>query len=561
MALLAAGALAGVTALAACASSATSLKPAAGVGPVKSGGTLTFALDEDVPGFNILQANDSAFVLQEILDQVWPLTFVVQPGLTPKLNTDVVTSATVTGTSPQTIVYRINPKATWSDGVPINAADFIYNWQSQSGNPAYKDVGGKTFLAASTAGYSQIKSVTSSNNGKTATVVFAKPYGDWKGLFWPLIPAHIAQKVGFNDGFQSFGPSMMVSGGPYEIQSYTKGEDLVEVRNPHYWGAPGKLSKIVFRFILDDNQAPPAIKNGEVNLVNPALASIAFDDAVKAISNFTVAVEPGLEFQHMDFNEANPYLAMASIRHAIAFGTDRQQMVTRIVSPLTTAITPAGNRIWMPTQPQYQNTSGSNGAFNPVLAKSLLQKSGMTMGADGYFHPNFGPQKGKDFTLSISTTSGVPVRAQIEELFQADMKNIGVKINILNYTADLLFGTVGPKSEFDIIEFAWVLAPFASQNQPIYCSYTNTSVCTENWDHYANPQVDSLFNQALTTVDPAQAASLYNQIDSILWKDMATLPLFQQPALFGWSSRYGNIIPNTSSIGIPWNANQWGLKA
>src|SRR2546430_12476012 len=29
-----------------------------------------------------------------------------------------------------------------------------------------------------------------------------------------------------------------------------------------------------------------------------------------------------------------------------------------------------------------------------------------------------------------STTSGVPVRAQIEELFQADMKNIGVKIEV-----------------------------------------------------------------------------------------------------------------------------------
>ena len=72
-------------------------------------------------------------------------------------------------------------------------------------------------------------------------MVFATPFSDWKSLFGggtPMIPAHIAEKVGFNSGFQNFGPAVQVSGGPYEIQSYTQGEDLVEVPNPHYWGVP-----------------------------------------------------------------------------------------------------------------------------------------------------------------------------------------------------------------------------------------------------------------------------------------------------------------------------------
>jgi len=545
--------------LAACSSSPSSSGNAGGI---KSGGSLTFALDEDVAGFNPLFADDNEFVLAEIQDQVYPQIFVVQPSLKPQLNTEIVTSAKVTSTSPQTVVYNINPKATWSDGTPINASDFIYNWQAQSGSPKYKDVGGKAFIPATTSGYNQVQSVTGSNGGKTVTVVFTKPFGDWKALFSPLIPAHIAQKVGFNGGFQTFGAAAKVSGGPYEIQSYTKGENLVEVRNPHYWGPRGKLNKIIFRFILDDSQAPPAVQNGEANMVNPALASTAFYDAVKGIPNFTTKVLPGLEFQHMDFNESNPYLAKLGIRQAIAYGTNRQQMVTRIVSPLNPhpAIGPLANRIYMPTQPQFQNTGGALGSYDPAKAKSLLKAAGMTMGPDGYFQPNFGPEKGKDFTISISTTSGVPVRAQIEQLLQADMKTIGVKLDIKNYDAATLFGTVGPKGEFDIIEFAWVNSPFVSGNQPIYCSFTNTAVCGENWDHYANPKVDSLLNQALATVSTSKAQVLYNQIDTILWKDMVTLPLFQQPQLFGWSSTYGNVIPNTSSTGIPWNANEWGLK-
>jgi peptide/nickel transport system substrate-binding protein len=543
--------------LAACGTSNSSSPP---TGAVKSGGSATFALDEDVSGFNALQASDAEYVLAEILDQVWPSVYVVPPDLKPVLDTDIVSSVKVLSNNPQTIQYNINPKATWSDGVPITAEDFIYNWQSQSGNPQFKDVGGKAFLPASTAGFNQIKSVTSSNNGKTATVVFSTPFTDWKSLFSPLIPAHVAQKYGFDNGFQTFGPAVEVSGGPYEIQSYTPGEDLVEVRNPHWWAAPGKLDKIIFRFILDDSQQPPAIENGEVNMVNPALASVAFLDSVKGISNFTTEVDPGLEFQHIDFNESNYYLAQAGIRHAIAYGTNRAQMVQRLVTPLTSAIQPLDNHIYMPVQPQYRDNSDGYGDFDPAKARTLLEAAGMKMGSDGYFHPTSGPEKGQDFTLSISTTSGVPVRAEIEELFQADMRAIGLKITVQNYDANTLFGTVGPKGEFDIIEFAWVLTPFASGNQPIYCSYTDPSTCGVNWDHYSDPAVDSLFDQANSTLNATKAAALYNEIDALLWKDMVTLPLFEEPALFGWTSSYGNVDPDASASGLPWNAQEWGLR-
>jgi peptide/nickel transport system substrate-binding protein len=557
-------ALAGMTALAACSSSSSSSSTpssSSSASAVKSGGTLTYALDQDVAGFNINQASDSEFVLQEIMNQIWPTVFVTTNTIQQQLDTNYVTSATVTSSSPQTIVYQINPKAVWSDGVPINAADFIYNWQAQSGNPKYTDVGGKAFEPASTSGYNQIKSMTGSNGGKTVTVVFSTPFGDWKSLFSDLIPAHIAKTVGFNNGFQTFNAAVKVSGGPFTIQSYTQGQDLVEVRNAKWWGTPAPLDKLIFRFFADDNQIPPALQNSEVNGANPAQASLQFKDAIASVPNLTTDIVPGLEFQHMDFNQANPYLAKLDVRQAIAFGTNRADMVNRIVGPITTSVKPLNNRIYMPTQAQYQDTSNGLGAFDPAKAKQLLQASGMTMGSDGYFHPSTGPLAGKDLSFTISTTSGEPVRAEIEQLFQSYMKNIGVKINIQNYSPNTLFGTVGPKSEYDIIEFAWVATPFASSNQPIYCSYTNANLCGENWNHYANPQVDALLTQAATTLDPTKAATLYNQVDAILWKDMVTLPLFQQPQLNTWTSTFANVLPNASSVGLTWNAQTWGVKA
>src|SRR5579862_3242826 len=117
---------------------------------VKTGGNLTYALDEDLAGFNVNTSASSEFVLQEILDVVWPQVFITNQQLKEVMNTQLITSADQTSTSPQTIVYTINPKAVWSDGKPIDGADFVYNYDAQSGNPAYKDVGGKSFDDATT---------------------------------------------------------------------------------------------------------------------------------------------------------------------------------------------------------------------------------------------------------------------------------------------------------------------------------------------------------------------------------------------------------------------------
>src|SRR5258708_278689 len=104
-----------------------------------SGGTATMALDQTLAGFNINTSAASEYVLQEIMNMVWPQAFIINNKLQPVLNTQLLQSAAQTSSSPQTIVYTLNPKAVWSDGTPITAADFIYNWQGEAGYPGYTD--------------------------------------------------------------------------------------------------------------------------------------------------------------------------------------------------------------------------------------------------------------------------------------------------------------------------------------------------------------------------------------------------------------------------------------
>ncbi|MHB1855188.1 MAG: ABC transporter family substrate-binding protein, partial [Acidimicrobiales bacterium] len=529
---------------------------------VKKGGNLTFALDENLAGFNVNTSAANEYVLQEILDQVWPQSFLINASATPYLNTELLQSASETSTSPQTIVYKLNPKAKWSDGQPIDAWDFWYNWQAQSGASNVTDIDGKPFDDASTTGYNQIKSITAADpasgscapstaikgipttiacgNGDTITVTFSTPFADWRSLFGDLVPAHeVAAGTSWNSGFND--PTKVLSGSWYEISKYTENQSLVLTRNPQYWGTPGNLDTITFQIFNGDTQAAPALQNGEVQLISPLQTDLSIVQQVKQIPAITTKIYGGLEFQHIDFNQSDPYLALLPVRQAIALGTDRKQIVQRTVGEFDPSIVPLGNHMLVPGQPGYQDNGTAYESVDVTKAKSLLESAGMTMASDGYFQPKTGPQAGKDLTFTIKSTSGNSLRANIEQLFQADMKAIGINIQIANEPAATLFGTDLPKGQYQLALFAWVSTPFESGNQSIYCSYTNAANCGSNWVHYANPAVDKLLAAGATAASPSAEQSDFQQADVLLWKDMVTLPLFQGVELTAWSNNYANI--------------------
>jgi peptide/nickel transport system substrate-binding protein len=565
-----------------------SLVASASTAKLQAGGTITVDLNETLAGFNVNNVNSNEFVLQEIMQLVWPTVYFVNNKLALTLNTDLVTKVTVATKPVETITYTINPKAVWSDGTPITADDFIYNWQSQSGNAAFTDVGGAAFQPAGTTGYSSIASVTGSNpaggaacepglaanfnaglcpNGNTVTVKFAAatPFADWQSLFGMIVPAHQGRKVGWNTGFNINGggdEKTLLSGSWYYVSSYNQSANTVVLkRNPTYWGTPGNLDSIVFAGSLDDTSGIPGIQSGTFNVFEPVSTSLAMIQQAKAAGTaISYNVQPGLQFEHFDFNEANAYLSKLKVRQAIAYGTNRHQLIALTVGQAAPSTQPLNNHMYMNTQPQYTNNGQAYTSVNLAKAKAFLKASKMKMGKDGYYHPTYGPEKGKDFTLRISSTTGNPIRSQTEQVFQFQMKKIGIKINILNYAAGDLFGTVIPNGRYDIAEFAWVSTPFATGNNSIYCSYTNKANCGSNWVHFKNAAEDKLLKQAAAAANPALEAKLYNAADKILWDNMATLPLYQKPVMTAWSSTYGNILPNASSVGVTWNAQNWGLK-
>jgi peptide/nickel transport system substrate-binding protein len=90
------------------------------------------------------------------------------------------------------VTYRLNPRASWSDGQPITTEDFAFSWRIQrSADPAR---GGCPALV-STIGYDQIVAVEGRDRGRTVEVTFRPPFADWKSMFnQQLFPAHLMDR-------------------------------------------------------------------------------------------------------------------------------------------------------------------------------------------------------------------------------------------------------------------------------------------------------------------------------------------------------------------------------
>ncbi|MGC9963598.1 MAG: ABC transporter substrate-binding protein, partial [Acidimicrobiales bacterium] len=288
---------------------------------IANGGTVTIAVPYLPTNFNPSTPAGSNRVTQMAMEQVWPQAFVVDPDYQAQ-TTGFVESAEVVGLKPMTVIYVIDPKATWSDGYPITATDFVFNWQHQLRiAPSLPSAG---YLA----GYRDIKSIAGSDGGKTVTVVFSTPYADWEGLFANIIPAHIAGRDGWVSAFAGFHRSDLISGGPFILSSFEPGKRLVLARNSRYWGSPAYVHSIVFLVERSAQASLVGLRNGKVSIAEvapgPGLErAIALAETIG--TDLTVTTSPSPVLWQLVFNVTDPLVANVTVRRALALITDPDQ--------------------------------------------------------------------------------------------------------------------------------------------------------------------------------------------------------------------------------------------
>jgi peptide/nickel transport system substrate-binding protein len=135
-----------------------------------------------------------------------------------------------------------------------------------------------------------------------------------------------------------------------------------------------------------------------------------------------------------------------------------------------------------------------------------------------------------------------PRRQQTAEVIQDQLAEVGIDIQ-LSPSPDFAFLDEG---NFDIALFGWVGGTSLGANVSIY-----TTGEGQNFGRYSNTEVDDLFAETSVELDPDARADLFNEVDSLLWEDLPTIPLFQNPDVLTWHSGSGTARPTTGSPDPP----------
>jgi peptide/nickel transport system substrate-binding protein len=519
------------------------------------GGTATVALGSIPTTLNDHTVSGDTAAGRLVASTVWVQVFQIGPGLRPQLDTDVVQSAEVVSVNPQTVVYQIAPKAVWSDGVPITAADFQYAWQSQRGDAT--DVDGSADSVASTAGYRDIVSVASAAQGRTVTVTFRTPYADWESLFDDLLPAHIAEQVGWNHGFDHFDAHVFVSAGPWIIKKWLPGVEIVLGRNPRWWGTVPRFNRVLLEQDSGPGELTQKLAANRVQVAAVSTFDASLLSQVSSLPRVESETRLGTTMLQLDFNVRRAPLNAVTVRQGIAHTIDRVGIVTKVTQPLEHYSWLDNNHLFANLQAAYSDNATGYETTDLPTADALLAQSGLVPDAHGTWS-----EHGVPVTLHLTWADDDPWSAAVGPLVASQLVEAGFNVDSEPVSTTELYGTVLPGAEFDLALVPVQATAYPSDLGNVFSPLASTAAAggataTEDWSGFDDPKVDTLFTEAEEQLSANQAAATYEEIDQDLWLDMPSLPLLAEPGLVAFSATMSGVQSDAGGLGVLWEMNEW----
>jgi peptide/nickel transport system substrate-binding protein len=529
--------------------------------------TFTWGYEQEFASYNgsTVEGNSSANAV--VLNQVLRGFYYFSPDGSVTPDKDFGTYEK-TSDDPLTVKYTFNDKAVFSDGEPIDCDDAVLNWLANSGV-----TGESGFSAASTAGYEDFGKPDCKDGDKTFTITYKTPFADWTSMFglsggW-MLPAHIVEKqsgvadiiaaadtpnspemkkaiefynTGWNLNPGQLKPEIMPSAGPYKITKWQAGQSLTLEANDKWWGTKPKAKTIVIRYLGGDQQAQ-ALQNGEIDASDPQ-PQVELVNQLKGLGDrIKFSTHDQYTYEHYTFNFKGLF-ADRNMREAFAKCIPRQQIVDNLIKPQNPDAKIMESRYIFPFQESYSQVEKLGGEKYDTVdiagAKQLVDaagKTGVTVRVGWRKDPEQINKRRVD-TLA---------------LVQASCKQAG--FNVVDAGTADFFDNGWPNGNFDVAMFAWAGSPLVTSPSSTY-----TTGGGNNNGKYTNPQVDALIEQLNQEIDTTKQVDLIKQIETILWQDLMSIPLFAFPGILASVPEAEGLEFNATQSDLSWNAYAWTLK-
>jgi peptide/nickel transport system substrate-binding protein len=543
-------------------------------------GTLVWAHEQEPPDLHLDDPNNNLSITSWVRQSMWEGLYGVSAATEffPEL---LASEAEVTENEDGsvTIGYTLRDGLTWSDGTALTA-DHVkgtFDIIMEGFDPETGE--GGVYLIGSRLGYELITDFTVDSETEF-TVTMSEFFAGYKALFSEIFPTHVvADAAAANEAFPEFEADgeTLPSSGPMLYDGRERGVSMSLVRNDSYHGSVSPdvtnegvacVDGVQINWVADTDAQINALKAGEADIIFTQ-PQTAFGDRISTDENFTVASEAGPVFEHWGLNLYNTHLSDPNVREALAYALDKSQVMAALYTPLFgDSLDPngLGNTYWLSNQSNYENHQAKYDGAQPDAAKAALEAAGYADSGDGIYEH---PEKGR-LTMRVGTTGGNALRELQQQLIVEQMKAGGIEVTIDNVPGGDYFGerpfspdaiecstsggTAGNCEIWDITQFAWVGGPWPGGQSASYLTGSGN-----NPYGFANEEFDAKATECDGTVDDAERAACYNELDKYVTtleldpeQGLFMLPLTQKPSFYAFSNvrlAKGAVSPDANSAG------------
>jgi len=442
--------------------------------------------------------------------------------------------------------WSLKEGARWEDGHPVTAEDFIF---------AHQVIMDDRVPVISRDLDRRIEKMEAPD---PLTLVVT-----WKELYayanegHALLPKHALESVYQKDPskyHESFFNTKPVGNGPYKLSQWEPGNYLMLEKSPTFFGEPAKFDKVIYRIIPDTNTILANLESRTIDAISPV--GLSFDQAMefqkRRGADFNISFVQGLVWEHIDMNHDSPILKDKRVRQALLYAMDREKIVKTLFEGKQEVADS-----WLPPHHYGHYAEVKKYPYDPEKARKLLEDAGWKEGPDGV-RVN---EQGEKLQLTIMTTAGNKIRERVEEIIQADWKNVGIELEIKNQPAKVFFGETTRYRKFPhLAMYAWIIGPTADGES--LWTIKNIPSAENNWQGqntggFRHPEMDRIDNLVPKTLDEKERRHLLIQEQQIWAEELPALPLYFRADVSATRKDLVNWLITGTDTPVTWNVERW----
>ena len=494
----------------------------------RSGGRLVRRLETDVTTLNpLLQSTEAERqVLQYLFDPMIDFNQELEPIAGTIARWEILDGG-------RTYVLHVDPRAKFSDGQPVTAADVIFTLETI--------VKGESIQFAAWFDALDLEN-TRAVDDRTVRVAFKEARVPQLLAFnIPVVPKHIYSK-GKLERVRA-----VVGNGPYVLERRETGKNIFLKRNENYWREKPYIDRVVFRVIADDAQAWNALKRGDVHVArlnNAAWFRVKDEPGVMERIAFHEAYE--LMYNCIPWNLKDPLFQDVRVRRALAMAFDLDMVIQRLYHGNARRVSGP----FLPDSWAY-NQNVHPIEFNLEGAAALLASAGwVDSDKDGVLD-----RDGKPFAFTLLVAMGSSTSADQSQIYQDALKRIGVQMTISTADGAAFFDRL-IKGDFQAAFMSWSVDPDPDPYSLLHSSQLPPGGL--NIVRYASAEVDRLLERGRVEFDRSRRTQIYHQLHEVVAADQPYLFMMQVGLKWAVDKRVQNV-REARGVGLfLWNPGPFG---